>query len=62
MKGVLFYAEDPLVSSDIINDDHSSIYAADFTKVLDGMVKVVSWYDNESGYSARTADLIAKIG
>ena len=62
MKGVLFYAEDPLVSSDIINDDHSSIFAADFTKVLDGMVKVVSWYDNESGYSARTADLIAKIG
>ncbi len=62
MKGVLFYAEDPLVSSDIINDHHSSIFAADFTKVLDDMVKVVSWYDNESGYSARTADLIAKIG
>ena len=62
MKGVLFFATDPLVSTDIINDDHSSIIAADFTKVLDGMVKVVSWYDNESGYSARTADLIAKIG
>ena len=62
MKGVLFFATDPLVSTDIINDTHSSIVAADFTKVLDGMVKVVSWYDNESGYSARTADLIAKIG
>ena len=62
MKGILFFATDPLVSTDIINDPHSSIVAADFTKVLDGMVKVVSWYDNESGYSARTADLIAKIG
>ena len=62
MKGILFYATDPLVSSDIINDEHSSVFAADFTKVLDGMVKVLSWYDNESGYSARTADLIAKIG
>jgi len=65
MKGVLFYATDPLVSTDIIDDPHSSIFAADFTKVIDGnanMVKVVSWYDNEWGYSARTADLIAKIG
>ena len=63
MKGVLFFAEDPLVSSDIIDDPHSSIFAADFTKVLsDKMAKVVSWYDNEWGYSCRTADLIAKIG
>ena len=63
MKGVLFFAEDPLVSSDIIDDPHSSIFAADFTKVIgDKMAKVVSWYDNEWGYSARTADLIAKIG
>ena len=63
MKGVLFYATDPLVSSDIIDDPHSSIFAADFTKVIgDKMVKIVSWYDNEWGYSCRTADLIAKIG
>lgn len=63
MKGVLFYATDPLVSSDIVDDPHSSIFAADFTKVIgDKMVKVVSWYDNEWGYSCRTADLIAKIG
>lgn len=65
MKGVLFYAEDPLVSSDIIDDPHSSVFASDFTKVMgDGgkMAKVVSWYDNEWGYSARTADLIARIG
>ena len=62
LKGVLYYTEDPIVSTDIIGDPHSSIFAADFTQVLDGnMVKVVSWYDNEWGYSARTADLIAKI-
>ncbi len=65
MKGILFVAEDPLVSSDIIGDPHSSILAADYTQVLGGtgrMAKVVSWYDNEWGYSCRTADLIAKIG
>ena len=63
LKGILFYATDPIVSSDIIHDPHSSIFAADFTQVLDGnMVKVVSWYDNEWGYSCRTADLCAKMG
>ena len=57
------YSEDPLVSTDIIDDPHSSIFAADQTKVINGnMVKIVSWYDNEWGYSSRTADLIAKIG
>ena len=63
LKGVLCYTEDPIVSSDIIGDSHSSIFAADFTQVMSGnMVKVVSWYDNEWGYSCRTADLIARIG
>jgi len=63
LKGILCYTEDPIVSSDIIGDLHSSIFAADFTQVIDGnMLKVVSWYDNEWGYSARTADLIARIG
>ena len=63
MKGILCYSEDPLVSSDIIDDSHSSIFAADYTAVInDTMVKVISWYDNEWGYSCRTADLIAKIG
>lgn len=65
MKGVLEYATDPLVSSDIIDNPHSSVFAADFTKVIEGsanLVKVVSWYDNEWGYSSRTADLIAKLG
>lgn len=65
MKGILFFATDPLVSSDIIHDPHSSIFAADFTQVLGDtgkMVKVVSWYDNEWGYSSRTADLCARLG
>jgi len=63
MKGILCYNEDPLVSTDIIGDSHSSIFAPDFTQVMGGnMLKVVSWYDNEWGYSCRTADLIAKIG
>ncbi len=64
LKGILFYGSDPLVSSDIIGDPHSSIFAADFTQVLGGtgtMAKVVSWYDNEWGYSCRTADLCALL-
>lgn len=62
LKGILCYTEDPIVSTDIIGDPHSSIFAADFTQVLDGnLLKIVSWYDNEWGYSVRTADLIAKI-
>ncbi|MGI9516918.1 MAG: type I glyceraldehyde-3-phosphate dehydrogenase, partial [Pirellulaceae bacterium] len=65
MHGILFYATDPLVSSDIVGDPHSSIFLADFTQSIgdDGkMAKVVSWYDNEWGYSCRTADLVAKLG
>ncbi|QEG34941.1 type I glyceraldehyde-3-phosphate dehydrogenase [Bythopirellula goksoeyrii] len=62
LKGILCYTEDPIVSTDIIGDSHSSVFAADWTQVMDGnMLKVVSWYDNEWGYSCRTADLIAKI-
>ena len=65
MEGVLFYAVDPLVSSDIIDDPHSSIFASDFTETIgddNKMAKVVSWYDNEWGYSCRTVDLVEKIG
>jgi glyceraldehyde 3-phosphate dehydrogenase len=63
LKGILAYTEDPIVSTDIIGDPHSSIFAAPWTQVMDGnMLKVVSWYDNEWGYSCRTADLVAKIG
>jgi len=63
LKGILEYTEDPIVSSDIIGNPHSSIFAADFTQVIGGnMLKVLSWYDNEWGYSSRTVDLIAKFG
>ena len=63
LKGVLKYTEDPIVSTDIIGDPHSSVFAAPFTQIMqDEMLKVISWYDNEWGYSARTADLVAKIG
>jgi len=63
LKGILCYSEDPLVSTDIIGDPHSSIFAADFTQVIDGnLLKVVSWYDNEWGYSCRTVDLIERLG
>lgn len=56
MKGVLQYCEDPIVSSDIVRNPHSSIFDSLMTDVNQNMVKVVSWYDNEAGYSARLAD------
>jgi len=62
MKGILCYSEDPLVSTDIIDDPHSSIFAAPQTRVMGDLVKIITWYDNEWGYSSRTADLIARIG
>lgn len=65
LKGILYFTEDPIVSTDIIDDAHSSIFAADYTQVIgtDGrMAKVLSWYDNEWGYSCRTADLCLKMG
>jgi glyceraldehyde 3-phosphate dehydrogenase len=62
LKGILQYTEDPIVSSDIIGNPHSSIFAAPWTQVIGGnLLKVLSWYDNEYGYSNRTADLIARI-
>jgi glyceraldehyde 3-phosphate dehydrogenase len=62
LRGILEYTTDPIVSSDIIGNPHSSIFAADFTQVLEGnLVKVVSWYDNEWGYSCRSVDLIARM-
>ena len=62
MKGVLEYATAPLVSSDIIGNKHSSIFDSKLTDVKDGnFLKVVSWYDNEAGYSARLADLVSKV-
>jgi glyceraldehyde 3-phosphate dehydrogenase len=62
MRGILAYTEDPVVSSDLLHNPNSSIVDADLTKVLDGnLVKVVSWYDNEWGYSCRVVDLIKFI-
>lgn len=61
MKGILEYATDPLVSSDIVRNPHSSIFDSLMTDVNQNMIKVVSWYDNEAGYSARLADLTHMI-
>jgi glyceraldehyde 3-phosphate dehydrogenase len=62
LKGILDYTEDPVVSSDMLHNPHSSIVDAALTKVLDGnLVKVVAWYDNEWGYSSRVVDLIALL-
>ncbi len=62
MKGILEYCEDPIVSTDIIGNSHSSIFDAQLTKVMDGnFIKIVSWYDNEYGYSSRVADLVTKL-
>ena len=63
LKGILEYATDPLVSSDIIGNPHSCIFVPEQTLVIDGnLVKAISWYDNEWGYSCRTAELIARLG
>ncbi|MGZ4268129.1 MAG: type I glyceraldehyde-3-phosphate dehydrogenase [Solirubrobacteraceae bacterium] len=62
LAGILRYNEDPIVSTDIVGDPHSSIVDAPLTAVIDGtMVKVVSWYDNEWGYSNRCVDLLQKL-
>lgn len=61
MKGVLEYTDAPLVSSDIVGNKHSSIFDSALTQVKGKMIKVVSWYDNEAGYSARLADLATRV-
>ena len=61
MKGILEYSDEPLVSVDIIGNPHSSIVDGLSTMVNGNMVKVVSWYDNEYGYSNRVVDLVEKI-
>lgn len=63
LKGILAYTADPLVSIDLNHDPHSSTFALDQTKVMDGdLVRVMSWYDNEWGFSNRMADTAAAIG
>jgi len=61
MKGIIEYCEDPIVSVDIIHNPHSSIFDALSTMVIGKTVKVLSWYDNEWGYSNRVVDLICKL-
>lgn len=62
LKGILSYCTDPIVSGDVIGNSHSSIFDADLTQVIDStMAKVVSWYDNEWGYSTRVEELINRV-
>lgn len=62
LKGILQYEEDPIVSTDIIGNTHSSIFDPGLTQVMQGtLVKVIAWYDNEWGYSSRVEDLIARM-
>jgi len=63
LKGILAYTEDPVVSTDMMHNPNSSIVDSELTKVLDGdLLKVVSWYDNEWGYSMRVIDLVEFLG
>ncbi|MEJ7892417.1 MAG: type I glyceraldehyde-3-phosphate dehydrogenase [Solirubrobacteraceae bacterium] len=62
LKGILEYTEDPIVSTDVVGNPHSSIFDSQLTLAIDGtMVKAVSWYDNEWGYSNRCVDLVQKL-
>ncbi len=61
MKNILEYTCDPIVSADIIDNTHSCIFDSQLTSIVGGLVKVVGWYDNETGYSCRLADLAEKI-
>ncbi|HAP71398.1 MAG TPA: type I glyceraldehyde-3-phosphate dehydrogenase [Cryomorphaceae bacterium] len=61
LKGILMYTEDPIVSSDIVGDKHSCIFDAGVTSVKGNLVKVLGWYDNEAGYSARLANLVERL-
>lgn len=62
LKGIMEYSEDPLVSTDIVGNPHSCIFDSDLTQANGKLVKIVGWYDNEYGYSCRTADLVIKLG
>ena len=62
LKGVLMYTEDPIVSTDIVGDPHTSIFDASYTKVIGNLVKILSWYDNESGYSHSLVRLTELVG
>ena len=61
LKGIMAYTEDPIVSVDVIGNPHSCLFDSELTSVVNSMVKVVGWYDNEAGYSNRLIELAAKI-
>ena len=61
-QGIVKYYDAPIVSTAIVTDPHSSIFDSGLTKVIDNQAKVVSWYDNEWGYSNRLVDLVALVG
>jgi glyceraldehyde 3-phosphate dehydrogenase len=61
LKGIMLYTEDPIVSSDIVTDPHSSIFDAGLVKVIENTVKISAWYDNEWGYSNRLVDLTVLV-
>lgn len=61
LKGILEYTEDPIVSIDIVGNTHSCIFDSQMTSVIGNMIKIVGWYDNESGYSSRILDLVGDL-
>ena len=61
LKNILEYTEDPIVSVDILDNSHSCVFDAQLTSIVGDLVKVVGWYDNEAGYSARLVDVVKKI-
>jgi len=61
LKGIIAYTEDPIVSIDIVGNPHSCIFDAQMTSVIGNMIKIVGWYDNETGYSTRILDLICNL-
>ena len=60
-KGILEYTEDPIVSIDIVGNRHSCIFDSQMTSVIGNMVKIIGWYDNETGYSSRIIDLLCDL-
>jgi glyceraldehyde 3-phosphate dehydrogenase len=62
LKGILEYCEEPIVSIDIVGNTHSCIFDSELTSANGNLVKVLAWYDNEAGYAARVADLVARLG
>ncbi|GAA4812437.1 type I glyceraldehyde-3-phosphate dehydrogenase [Litoribaculum gwangyangense] len=60
-KGIIEYTEDPIVSIDIVGNTHSCIFDSQMTSVIGNMVKIIGWYDNESGYSQRIIDLLCNL-